>query len=139
MESQGASAPDQPSLIQLMQQMISLQQENNELRGNMSNSVPSQSSVVKKPDRPTVNQDSTDSDWALFIDSWSRYKDMCRLRDVAEIRNELRSACSNDVNKLLFDLIGSERLNNASEKDLLGFIKSVAVKGQKSGSSYANL
>ena len=127
-DPQPTSSPDQSQMMQLMQQMIELQRENNELRRNMSGAS-NFSSNAKKPDRPIIEQDSTDNDWALFTDSWQRYKDMCRLRDISEIRNELRSSCSSDVNKLLFDLIGSDRLNSASEAELLMFIKSVAVKG----------
>ena len=121
--------PSQPDMIQLMQQMISLQRENNELRRNIPTATHSSSSSVRKPDRPIVEQDSSDSDWALFLDSWGRYKDMCRLREISEIRNELRSSCSPGINKLLFELVGSEKLNTASEADLLAHIKSVAVKG----------
>ena len=118
-DPQLASSPDQSQnqMMQLMQQMIELQRENNELRRNMSGAS-NFSSKAKKPDRPIIEQDSTDNDWALFTDSWQRYKDMCRLRDISEIRNELRSSCSSDVNKLLFDLIGSDRLNSASEADV---------------------
>ena len=113
--------------LQLMQQMIELQRENNDLRRNMQGS--NSSTNARKPDRPTIEPDSSDNDWALFVDSWQRYKNMCRLRDDADIRNELRSCCSTEVNKLLFDLIGSERLNSTSESDLMSHIKSVAVKG----------
>ena len=126
-DPQQTSSPDQLQMMQLMQQMIELQRENNELRRNMSGAS-NFSSNAKKPHRPIIEQDSMDNDWALFTDSWQFYKDMCRLRDISEIRNELRSSCSSDVNKLLFNLISSDRLS-ASETELLTFIKSVAVKG----------
>ena len=48
--------------------------------------------------------------------------------DVTVIRNELRSACSNQVNKLLFEYIGATKLIACSEDELLSYIKSVAVK-----------
>jgi hypothetical protein len=41
---------------------------------------------------------------------------------------ELRSACSDDVNKLLFEYVGSAVLDTCTENQLLGHIKSVAVK-----------
>ena len=107
--------------------MIELQRENNDLRRNMQSS--NSSTNARRPDRPTIEPDSSDNECALFVDSWQRYKNMCRLRDDADIRNELRSCCSTEVNKLLFDLIGSERLNSTSESDLMSHIKSVAVKG----------
>ncbi len=84
----------------------------------------------KKPDRPPIETGLDDQEWVLFIDTWGRYKDMLEIpaTDVTVIRNELRSACSNEVNKLLFEYIGATKLNACSEEQLLGYIKSVAVK-----------
>ena len=48
--------------------------------------------------------------------------------DIESIRDELRSACSNEVNKLLFEYVGATRLNACLESDLLAHIKSVGVK-----------
>ena len=127
-ENASASQTLMQQQVQLMQQMIELQRENNELRRNVHSSG-SSSTNARKPDRPTIEPDSSDSDWALFVDSWERYKNMCKLREVSDIRNELRSCCSSEINKLLFDLIGSERLNTTTESDLMAHIKSVAVKG----------
>ena len=112
-------------LVQLMQQLVTLQQENIALRRNQGDHI---SSSVKKPDRPRVDPESTDNDWAIFVDSWNRYKSMARLTQLSEIRNELRAACSPEIEKLLFNLIGPAALNNASEDDLLKYIKSVAVR-----------
>ena len=66
--SQGSLMEQQ---LKLMQQMIELQRENNELRRTMSSSG-SSSSNARKPDRPTIEPDSSDNDWAIFLDSWSR-------------------------------------------------------------------
>ena len=54
---------------------------------------------------------------------------MSRLTDVGEIRNELRCACSPDVNKLLFDIVGPTTLDACDEDTLLHHVKSVAVQG----------
>ena len=54
---------------------------------------------------------------------------MSRLTDVGEIRNELRCACSQDVNKLLFDIVGPTILDACDENTLLQHVKSVAVQG----------
>ena len=43
--------------------------------------------------------------------------------------NRLRMTCSPEVNRLLFDLIGNEMLNSATEGKLLSHIHIVAVKG----------
>ena len=84
----------------------------------------------KKPERPTVNADIDDREWAIFTDSWSRYKKMCNLRndDTANIRLELRECCSTDVNKFLFEYVGPTKLDACTEDELLTHIKSVAVK-----------
>ena len=55
---------------------------------------------------------------------------MCDLTNRAEIRYELRTACSPNVNRLLFQLLGSETLNIATEEQLLHQIRLVAMKGQ---------
>ena len=66
---------DRQQQLQLLQQLVELQRENIALRRNGSNDQPSKSHT-KKPERPTIEPDSTDSDWAIFIDSWNRYKEM---------------------------------------------------------------
>ena len=46
----------------------------------------------------------------------------------ADIRLELRAACSDDVNRLLFEYVGADALDTCTEGELLKNIKSVAVK-----------
>jgi hypothetical protein len=53
---------------------------------------------------------------------------MSKLTDPKKIGQELRLSCSTPVNELLFNFVGPEALNIASEEDLLKYIKSVAVK-----------
>ena len=54
---------------------------------------------------------------------------MTNLTTTEEIRLELRAACSNEVNKLLFEFIGAATLDVCTEENLLGHIRAVAVKG----------
>ena len=54
---------------------------------------------------------------------------MYDLTNLAEIRNVLRTACSPNINRLLFQLLGSETLIIATEEQLLHQIRLVAVKG----------
>ena len=103
--------------MQLIQQLINLQTENNELWKRRDNAPVR--SITKKPDRPVIEEDSTDEDWALFVYAWGRYKEMCDLTNLVEIRNKLRTACLQNVNRLLFQLLGSETLNIATEEQLL--------------------
>ena len=104
-----------------MEHITTLSRENATLRQTQS--------VAKRPNRPMVEASSSDNDWALFLDTWGRYKRMTRLVTEDGITMELRACCSIDVNRLLFDFIGPEVLNRATEEDLLNHIKSVAVKG----------
>ena len=53
---------------------------------------------------------------------------MCLLTNPAIIRNELRAAYTSELNRLLFDLLGAETLNSATEEQLLQYIRLVAVR-----------
>ena len=113
---------------ELLQQLLELQRENIELRKEMIRGRPNTPNV-KRPERPSIGLDITDGEWALFLDTWTRYKTICGLEDPAVIRNELRATCTPEANRLLFELIGPERLNSASEENLLQQIRLVTVKG----------
>lgn len=117
-----------------MKTMTTLQAENAALKnsqtGQNAGGSTSGNSKFKKPDRPVINAGIDDREWALFLDSWSRYKSMVgvAVTDVATIRQELRTACSPEVNKMLFEYVGASVLNACTETNLLEHIKSVAVK-----------
>ena len=123
-------------MLDMMQQQMAafttLQAENARLREQTNEVVHNNTAdtqyKAKKPDRPTVNGGIDDREWALFIDSWTRYKTMVNVTELASIRMELRAACSDDVNKLLFEYVGSTVLDVCTEDDLLKHIKAVAVK-----------
>ena len=116
---------------QQMEQLQTFQTENAALRANQQqNNVPVNARPkTKAPDRPIVNINTDEREWELFKDSWNRYKAMTRITDQNILRMELRESCSQEVNKLLFEYIGSDVLDTASEADLLEHIKRVAVKG----------
>ena len=84
---------------------------------------------IKYPERPIIDTDTDEQGWELFKDSWNRYKTMTGINNENMLRMELRAACSHDVNKLLFEFVGADILNAATENTLLDHIKSVAVKG----------
>ena len=63
------------------------------------------------------------------MDTWNWYKEMCKLTNPSTICNELRMACIPELNRLLFDLMGADTLNTASEDQLLQYIKLVTVRG----------
>ena len=130
----------QEAMMQQMEQLNALQRENSTLReaantpegdNATTNSIPEQPKYKsKKPDRPTIDRDLDDREWALILDKWTRYKTMCNIKpeNVEMIRLELRAACSDDVDKLLFEFVGATVLDSCTEKELLDHIKSVTVK-----------
>ena len=111
-----------------MGQFTQLQEENARLRALVDQPGARQANHTKKPDRPTVESGMNDREWALFDDSWGRYKKMANITDLETIRMELRAGCSPDVNKMLFEFVGAETLDTCTEAELLVHIKSVAVR-----------
>jgi len=83
-----------------------------------------------KPKRPTINYQLDGIGWDIFLDAWTRYKRLAELNDGEETCMELREACSDDVNKHLYQFIGAQELNryDLTERELLEHIKTVAVK-----------
>ena len=45
--------------------------------------------ALKLPERPIIEQGSTDNEWVLFVDSWNQYEYICGLKDLVAIWNEL--------------------------------------------------
>lgn len=135
-----APLPDAPPpsqaemIVQMQQQHLEMQKTMTTLFAQLPSLLPAAnpSSVGgrsrAKLTRPVIDADSTDNRWIIFKDEWSRYKEMAGLSSERDIRNELRAACSQKVNEMLFNFIGPDALLTTSENDLLGFIKSVAVK-----------
>ena len=125
-----ASQEQFQAMLAMMQQQMdrldALQQENNELRRQNSQQGDPK---LKRPDRPVIEGNLSDSEWSLFLDTWRRYKVMAALSDADTIRMELRAACSTEVNKLLFEFVGPAVLDTATEDQLLSHIKTIAVKG----------
>ena len=83
-----------------------------------------------KPNRPSIDAETDELNWIIFQDNWKRYKMMADLEEEKEICLELRETCSSEVNRLLYQYKGADALNanDLKEKDLLEFIKIVAVK-----------
>lgn len=118
-------------LITLMKQQIELQAT--QATQNAATAASASNLKVKRADRPIISSDMNDRDWSLFLDTWDRYKDMIGATGagnatVNTVRNELRSACSADINRMLFEFVGPDVLAACDERTLLGHIKSVAVK-----------
>ena len=55
-----------------------------------SSTTDSTSKSAKPPNRPTVDVDTTEGEWAIFEDQWSRFKRMAKLSAIDDIRDNLR-------------------------------------------------
>ena len=112
-----------------MEQLDMLRTKNTKLRSTITtNNAPDrqqQRPKTKAPDRPTVNTNKDKREWELFKDSWSRYELLAGITDDNLVRMELRAACSQDVNKLLFEYVGASTLNAATEAQLINHIKTL--------------
>lgn len=113
--------------LQFRQQLVELQKENITRCKEGLCGQPNMSHV-RKPERSTVGLDATDEDWMMFVDTWTCYKKMCELMDPAVIWNKLRMACTPEVNRLLFGLVGAETLNSATDEQLLQQIQLTDVR-----------
>ena len=102
---------------------------NNTNNGNPNDDGGATRSKSVKPERPTIDIDTTEGEWGLFEDNWSRFKRMAKLTAIADIRDNLRQCCSAQLNKRLFDVKGAATLNAATEENLLAWIKEIAVQG----------
>lgn len=101
-------------------------------RGGAGNDVGRNASTPSKqvkPERPSIEIDTTEGEWAIFEDQWLRFKRMAKLTVIDEIRDNLRQCCGSQLNKRLFDVKGPATLNAATEENLLAWIKEIAVKG----------
>tara|TARA_B110001454_G_scaffold91069_1_gene86824 strand:- start:3949 stop:5256 length:1308 start_codon:yes stop_codon:yes gene_type:complete len=130
----------------LHKEMLTLAKENFELKSANQNDSHSPSPNVNnypgnqknnskrgRPVRPTVDIDMDDVSWTVFLDSWSRFKRLAEFEESGDrliICDELREACSAEVNKLLYEFVGADELNCSAltEAKLLSHVKSVAVR-----------
>ena len=120
----GAVAQQQPV------QLITLTQEQLQMLLSARTSEHPDSSAFRpqRPSRPSIQPDTTDEDWRLFLFQWQRYKNQCQLKSSSAIRDELLSTCSQDLEKQLFNIAGAG-LNRLTEEQLLDQIREVAVRG----------
>lgn len=80
-------------------------------------------------DRPVLDLGASDGAWAFFNDEWAQFKLRCQLGP-SEVSTELRACCSLALRQELFSFYGPDLLSSASERELLGFIKAIAVQGR---------
>ena len=131
-----AAAPElseTQQLIQLVRQQMTMfnnvQEENKMLREQLSKANQSSETQkdTKRPDRPKIDMDTSETAWAEFLDAWDRHKDWYSLSDPSQLRNELRMTCLPSVNRRLIELHGAAKLKETTEAGLLELIKDAAV------------
>ena len=84
---------------------------------------------VKKPERPEIDLDASESQWAFFKNEWEIYKLRSGVTG-SEATLELRAACTPQLRRALFDFLGQDTLAAVDESSLLTHIQQVAVKGK---------
>ena len=119
----GALAAQQHALAAQQQAPTSQQQ------ANPPSHQLQQHANVKKPERPEIDLESNESQWAFFMYEWERYKRQAHLA-ATDVNDELKSACSAALRKELFDFVGPTTLDTLNEERLLEKIKSLAIKGK---------
>ena len=82
--------------------------------------------ATKKPDRPEIDGESSDSDWNLFLFEWERYKRATRLDGNDQAKDELLNCCKPSPRSRLFQMAGNS-LSTLTEQALLERIKDAAV------------
>ena len=80
--------------------------------------------------RPVINVGMNNLEWEVVRKDWSWYKLLYDIddTDVEMIQLELRLCCSAEINRLMFECFKTALFNVCSEEELLGHMKSVAVK-----------
>ena len=96
----------------------------------ITESNPTSRTQAKKPDRPALDQGIDDLQWQFFTEEWKLYKRMANLTANIDIVDELRSCCSRDLRRSLFDFVGGDNLQEVTEGELLEKLKSIAVIGK---------
>ena len=84
---------------------------------------------VRKPERPKIDIESSESQWAFFLDEWDTYKHRAGISG-PDTTLELRATCSTTLRRSLFDFMGKDTLGSADKESLLNHIKNIAVKGK---------
>ena len=85
---------------------------------------------IKKPDRPTIDMKSNESQWQFFIHEWKDYKSRANLLGIKDIRSELKAACSVSLRQKLFDFVGGDTLDTLEEDALLQNIRMLSIEGK---------
>lgn len=102
--------------------------DSGDLQHRSPNPIPNAN--TRKPDRPAVDLECSETQWLFFVDEWGMYKRKANLHGPTDITDELRSCCTVELRQALFNSIGSERLSQVTEDNLLAEIKKTAVRGK---------
>ncbi len=88
--------------------------------------VPAVAASTKKPDRPTLLEEVSGSEYDLFRFQWRRYKTHAPMNE-EKTRNELLECCSKKLLARLYQMSGNI-LDTINEDDLLAKMKELAVQ-----------
>lgn len=95
-----------------------------------SNGTRNDSVNTKKPDRPVISLNMSEAQWSFFLDEWRIYKNQANIITDAQIVPELRSCCTIELRRSVFDFVGSSELETITADQLLTAIRQCAVRGK---------
>merc|ERR1712208_50297 len=84
---------------------------------------------AEKVHRPQIKMGIGQDEFSYFKNRWISYKRSCGITDETETRDQLRSACHEDLNRGLFSCLGST-LESLTEQQMLDEIEKLAVLSQ---------
>ena len=73
---------------------------------------------AEKVPRPHIKLGIGQDDFSYFKNRWISYKRSCAITDETETRDQLRSACHEDLNRGLYNCLGS-KLESLTEQQML--------------------
>ena len=108
-------------------QLLTLHQQNNHQSGAQPQ-VQIKPRAEKVP-RPQIKLGIGQDEFSYFKNRWISYKRSCGITDETETRDQLRSACNEDLNRGLYNCLGS-KLETLTEQQMLDEIEKFAVESQ---------
>ena len=113
-------------LLKLHRQDVHVQvQQSPQVDGQAVSTKPRAEKVPRPQNKLGIGQD----DFSYFKNRWISYKRSCGITDETESRDQLRSTCTEDLNRSLFSCLGS-KLETLTEQQLLNEMEKLAVLSQ---------
>ena len=84
---------------------------------------------AEKVPRPQIKMGIVQDEFSYFKNRWLSYNRSCGIMDETEVRDQLRSACHEDLNRCLYNCLGT-KMESLTEQQMLDQIEKLAVLAQ---------